>query len=129
MPVKEGRKGIRNFGGFGTHCRLVLCAVISVYGCWFWVEGVEDGLAWITNEDGSKKEECYPLTTFFFAKLPVMGDSGIRIYYIVITIACALYFGSMIVVAAVLKMIGILQSRPMAARGKGIYDTGLTTKE
>jgi len=129
MPVKEGRKGIRNFGGFGTHCRLVLCAVISVYGCWFWIEGVEDGLAWITKEDGSKKDECYPLTIFFFAKLPVMGYSGVRIYYIVITTACALYFGSMVVVAAVLKMVDIVKSGTVMGRGKGIYDTGLTTRE
>jgi hypothetical protein len=29
-------KGIANFGGFGTHLRLLLCLAVSTYGTWYW---------------------------------------------------------------------------------------------
>lgn len=37
---KEGADGIRRFGGFGTHFRLMLGAAVAGYSIWFWTVGV-----------------------------------------------------------------------------------------
>jgi hypothetical protein len=78
----EGPGGIRHFGRIGTHSRLLLVLAISSYGIWFWSTGIKDGLSVVTNDDGSPKPcQCYPLYTFFFDKLLVLG--GIQYLYIV----------------------------------------------
>lgn len=96
--AKEGPAGIRHFGRFGTHCRLLLAIAISGYGVWFWVEGIEDGLIRVTDVDGNPRPcQCYPLYVFFFGKLPVLG--GIRYLYIVMATGSTIYYGLMMAAA------------------------------
>ncbi|KYG40601.1 hypothetical protein M433DRAFT_28108 [Acidomyces richmondensis BFW] len=98
--IKEGPDGIRHFGGLGTHFRILIVFAISTYGIWFWTKGIEDGLVVITTDTGGPKPcQCYPLYTFFFARLKVLG--GIRYLYIIMTTGTTLYFGSMIIIAGI----------------------------
>jgi hypothetical protein len=90
----EGPKAIEHFGGWGTHIRLALITSISLYGAWFWWEGIEDGLK-VNEAPGAP--ECKQLWTWFFHTWNV--DGGIHIYYIVVTIGCAIYFGIMCFIA------------------------------
>lgn len=85
----DGPRGIRQFGGWGTHGRLALITAISVYGTWFWWEGTEDGLAL------AQDERCQTLKTWLFATFTV--GKGINIYYIMVSLGCSIYFGSMCV--------------------------------
>jgi hypothetical protein len=82
----EGQPGIRYFGGFGTHLRLLLSAAVSVYGFWFWYDGVAGSL--LTGEP-----PCDMVYTFFFGKLHV--NSGLRTAYLVLFMACIVFFGVM----------------------------------
>ena len=75
--------GIRHFGRFGTHCRLLLSFAISVYGVWFWSAGISGGLVPVTGQNYEPKPcHCYPLHTFFFAQVLVY-DGWVRYVYIV----------------------------------------------
>lgn len=76
----------------------MLATAISAYGVWFWTRGVKGGLAPIVDDQGVKREECYPLVTFLFAKLDVLGP--IRSFYIFVTLACTAYYSVMLAVAA-----------------------------
>lgn len=128
----QGRHAIKHFGGFGTHFRLLLIVAIGVYGVWFWVVGVKDGLLWLTNPDGSKKVECYPLVTFFFAKLdvsPVTQHTQIRFWYIFMFSCTTAYYGLMLVVALFHRVLDIGSSKKLFALGMGHYETGLTDSE
>ena len=127
----EGPMGIRHFGRFGTHCRLVLAVAISAYGIWFWTDGVSDGLQIPISPSTGKLIpcQCYPLETFFFAKLRVYG--GIRYFYIVMSIGSTLYYASMILAAAAERIHHVVhvlrQTKPVFE--SVIYETGLTPKE
>ena len=127
----EGPMGIRHFGRFGTHCRLVLALAISAYGIWFWTDGVSDGLQIPLNPDTGDliSCQCYPLQTFFFAKLRVYG--GIRYFYVVMTICSTLYYGLMLLAAAVERIHHVVhvlnQTKPVFETVT--YETGLTRKE
>ncbi|MCJ1377932.1 Altered inheritance of mitochondria protein 18 mitochondrial [Xylographa soralifera] len=127
----EGPMGIRHFGRFGTHCRLVLALAISAYGIWFWTDGVSDGLQIpISPNTGDLIScQCYPLKTFFFSRLRVYG--GIRYFYIVMTICSTTYYGLMILAAVVERIHHIVhvlnQTKPVFETV--IYETGLTHKE
>jgi hypothetical protein len=87
----EGPYAIKHFGGWGTHIRAALVAAISVYGTWFWWEGLDDGLRI------AQKEECRELWTWFFHTWNV--HSGIGVYYIIACIGCSIYFCGMVVVS------------------------------
>jgi hypothetical protein len=93
------------------------------------VKGIQDGLSWITDDDGNKIEQCYPLVTFFFAKLPVMNSSGIRVYYIVVSVCCSLYFCGMLAVAVVQRTLMLAKTGKWTAAELGGYQTGLTEKQ
>ena len=122
---REGRRGVRHFGRIGTHSRLILMTAISAYGIWFWIEGIEDGLAPLRDENGRYRDECYPLETFFFAKLPVRG--GIRYWYIFITVSCTLYYGLMLFVAVLERGMRAWGSKKLFT--VGTYETGLNHSE
>lgn len=128
-----GGQALAAFGGFGTHFRLLLCAVISVYGSWFWSYGILYGLSPLDDEEGNKRDECYPLRTFFFGKLDVYASGGIRYYYIVVTVACAAYYCTMLAVAVgqSIAMLGRNKATGihMLMPGKGAYVTGLNDLE
>jgi hypothetical protein len=115
---KEGPKAIKRFGGLGTHCRLILTAAISVYGTWFWWEGLEDGLI------ASEIPECRQIYTWFFAYLPVRG--GIDKLYIVITVGCSLYYCAMLVAATFAVIFKLLR---IGWKGKMTFETGFSAAE
>lgn len=115
---KEGPTAINYFGKFGTHCRLALVTAISLYGAWFWWEGIGDGL--VIAED----PRCQKLFTWFFKQWPVTG--GIHTFYIIVSITCAIYYGIMCV-AAVLA--GIFKLLRVGWEGKMEFQTGFTVWE
>lgn len=98
----QGPKGISNFGGFGTHMRLLLCTTVSTYGLWFWYFGVHGSL---NKGIGA----CATTYTFFFGKLDVEG--GIRIYYIIVCIGCTFYFGMMTLVGLLGPIMRLMKMR------------------
>ncbi|KAL2415699.1 hypothetical protein ABEF95_002513 [Exophiala dermatitidis] len=107
----EGPGGRRHFGGFGTHFRLVLMGMISAYGTWFWVEGVEDGLSAC-----DRRRNCGGLDTFFL--VPVKVDSwATRSINLVINIGASVYYGIM-AFAALAAGTAYVVSR---ARGKDVH--------
>jgi hypothetical protein len=116
--AKDSVRGIRHFGNFGTHARLALTTAISVYGTWFWWEGVEDGL------DIAELPECKKLYTWFFAKCSING--GIDKYYIFITVACSLYYSAMCIAA-----VSAVVAKLVRVGWKGMlkYETGLNPRE
>ena len=126
---KQGPAAIRHFGGFGTHARLLLMFGISVYGIWFWVEGIQDGLIIVTDENGNERPcQCYPLRTFFFVKLLVPG--GIRYFYIVMSTGTAVYFGIMLLIALLERLLHFFQVRdPELLWHRGQYTTGFSQSE
>ena len=127
----EGPTGIRHFGRFGTHCRLLLAVAISAYGIWFWTDGVSDGLQIPLSPNTGKLVpcQCFPIETFFFAKLRVYG--GIRYFYIMTSIGSTLYYAFMILAAAAERIHHVVhvlrQTKPVFE--SVIYETGLTPRE
>ena len=133
---KQGPKAVRHYGRIGTHCRLILATAISIYGIWFWTYGINynahHGLQRVTDEQGNPRPpQCYPVHVFFFAKLEVLG--GIRIFYIITSTSCALYYGTMLLAAAAERIRHLVQ---LLRTDKGDhkretlnYQTGLTKRE
>jgi hypothetical protein len=115
---KDGPTAIQQFGKFGTHCRLTLAVAISMYGTWFWWEGLEDGLA--IAED----PRCRKIYTWFFAELPVRG--GIDIFYIITSFSCSIYYGIMFLVAVIAHMVKLIQ---VGWKEKMRYETGYSIRE
>ncbi|KAK5104630.1 hypothetical protein LTS08_002521 [Lithohypha guttulata] len=68
---KEGLNGIRKFGGFGTHLRLLLGAGVSWYAIWYWSVGTE-GLPKGLDQFGTVDDSCRKdMVTMF--ELPLKG--------------------------------------------------------
>jgi hypothetical protein len=114
---REGPQGISHFGHFGTHCRLLLTTAISVYGTWFWWEGVQDGLVIASDP------VCKELYTWFFTKLRVTG--GIDKLYIVMTVSCSIFYSSMCLAAVVSMAAKLLR---VGWKGKMKYETGYNVR-
>lgn len=51
---KRRRGGNGHFGGWGTHCRLILCAAISLYSSWFWIHGI----SWLLRQHPDLRRPC-----------------------------------------------------------------------
>lgn len=117
---KEGIRGITKYGGVGTHCRLILITAISVYGAWFWWEGVVDGLV-------AAPDPCNQIYTWFFGKWPISG--GIHIFYVIITLGCSMYYGSMCIVAVVTILYKLFTSGHKDWSKKLEFETGLNDTE
>jgi hypothetical protein len=115
---KDGRDGIRHFGTLGTHCRLALITAISIYGTWFWWEGVDDGLL-IAEID-----QCKQIYTWLFHPWKVQG--GVHILYVVITLGCSFYYGLMCVAAVVSAVSKLFRPKH---KGKVWFETGLSPQE
>jgi len=118
---KDGIDGIKYYGGVGTHCRLLLVAAISMYGAWFWWEGVDDGLI-ASTDDG-----CIQLYTWFLGKWPING--GIHIFYVIVTLGCAVYYGTMCLVATVTIFFNLFTSSHKDWKKKMKFETGFNNKE
>ncbi|OCT50383.1 hypothetical protein CLCR_07054 [Cladophialophora carrionii] len=125
----EGHKGIRHFGGFGTHLRLLLSMAVAVYGLWFWIIGIEPDTTGVNVDAGP----CKTVYTFMFAK--VRADGGIRIFYIAICVGCVTYFGIMLLASTLALYARLAKAANLAKQGKWRtstrlhYATGLDHKE
>ena len=89
----QGPAAISGYGGHGSHLRLFLSLAVSIYGLWFWLHGVTDGLPTAVEADPTNPPECSTLHTFFFANIQASG--GIRFYYILVCVGCVAWFGIM----------------------------------
>ena len=134
--TEEGPQAIRHFGGFGTHARLIVSLGVSVFGLWFWMFGITGGLQPMGPNDGMEPPnavECGTLYTFMFTK--VRADGGIRIFYIIVCIACILYFGIMLLASLlagysrVNKMVQLARSKRWANSSRLRYATGFNYRE
>ncbi|KAG0645238.1 hypothetical protein D0Z07_8935 [Hyphodiscus hymeniophilus] len=115
---KEGTAAIQRYGKIGTHCRLALAVAISMYGTWFWWEGLEDGLRVADNE------KCQKISTWFFAEWPVSG--GIHVFYIIVSFASSLYYGIMAITAVLAYMAKFFR---VGWKGRMEYETGYSKRE
>ncbi|KIW89705.1 uncharacterized protein Z519_09861 [Cladophialophora bantiana CBS 173.52] len=125
----EGPKGIRHFGGFGTHLRLVLSMAVAVYGPWFWWFGIVPETTAVMIDAGP----CRTVYTFMFAK--VRADGGVRIFNIIVCIGCVIYFGVMLLASFLALFARFAKGVDLAKQGKWRtstrlhYATGLYQKE
>ncbi|KAM7190042.1 hypothetical protein V8F20_009875 [Naviculisporaceae sp. PSN 640] len=133
-----GPRAVRKFGGFGTHIRLAVSLAVSVFGCWFWLYGVNNYLTELggPNDDQSdppNPPECGTLYTFFFAK--IRADGPIRYYYAVVCATCILYFGIMFLVSSLAGVMsfenvkGLVGFKRWSNRNRSKYATGFTVRE
>lgn len=83
----EGPGGRRHFGGISTHLRLLLMTMVTMYGVWFWIDGVADGLP-LTD----RREPCGGLITFFVIPMKV-EKWATRGVFLTTAILSALYYG------------------------------------
>ncbi|CAI0650166.1 unnamed protein product [Colletotrichum noveboracense] len=128
----NGPQGIRFFGGFGTHSRLVVSLMISAFGLWFWMFGVTDGLVHPGTEEEIVEDpnppECATLYTFMFAK--VRADGGIRIFYTIMCIGCIVYYGIKLLASSIAawarlgKMLHLYRERRWAETTRLHFATG-----
>ncbi|KIX96937.1 uncharacterized protein Z520_07051 [Fonsecaea multimorphosa CBS 102226] len=90
----EGPGGRRHFGGFGTHFRLVLMSMITLYGVWFWAKGID------VLSPCDRREACGGLQTYFFVSMRVESwvTRGVNL---AMAIVAALYYAVMAIVAAI----------------------------
>jgi len=127
---EEGPKGIRHFGGFGTHLRLLLSLAVSCYGLWFWLTGITNG---VVQHEGDENGPCATVYTFMFAKVRAAG--GIKIFYIIVCILCVIYFGIMLLAsslagyARLAKMINLARQHKWRSTSKLHFATGLRQKQ
>jgi hypothetical protein len=106
--INQGPRGIANFGGWGTHLRLLLCMTVSGYGLWYWYYGVNGSL----YSGPAGDPDCGQQYTFFFAKLPV--DGGIRYWYIFVCSCCTAYFAVMTVASFLGPITRLMKMRWLA---------------
>ena len=85
----ESEDGMMHFGGWGTHCRLLLCTIISVYALWFWAYSVAN-----PQPTCFLRQDCDGLRTFLFTSLPLSGWT--RYGHVIMAIGAVLYFGEFI---------------------------------
>lgn len=68
-------------------------SMITAYGVWFWLEGVEDGLP-----ECDRRVKCGGLKTFFFWPMKVESWST-RAIQLVLSFGAATYYGIMAIAA------------------------------
>ncbi|KAF6808550.1 hypothetical protein CPLU01_15657 [Colletotrichum plurivorum] len=139
--VDNGPAGIRFFGGFGTHSRLIVCVAVSVYGLWYWMYGVTGGLVHMGSREERDElevnppnsDECSTLYTFMFAK--VRADGGIRIFYIIVCMGCTIYYGLMLLASSIAgwararRMIQLYKEKRWAESSRLRFVTGFKYRE
>jgi hypothetical protein len=116
----EGPRGIRHFGKVGTHVRLALTTAISIYGTWFWWEGVQDGLL------RSGKEGCEQVYTWFFGKWKIAG--GVHILYVAMAFGTAMYYSGMCLASVAALSLRLFKVR-FRQRLRASLETGLSPAE
>lgn len=132
--AREGQGAIRNFGGFGTHSRLVISAIISGYGVWYWTMGITGSLDPMgPHDDPPNPVECAELYTFMFAKVPVMGP--IRYFYAVwwgfwtLFFTIQMFCSSLAGYVKIVLVSRLTRKKDYAGQSKLKFHPGFTTNE
>ncbi|TDZ35532.1 hypothetical protein C8035_v009179 [Colletotrichum spinosum] len=134
----KGSAGVRHFGGFGTHARLLVSVMIAAYGLWYWVWGI-----FVLPKMGSDEErehgdvdnsdECQDLRTFMFAN--VRAEERVRVFYIVVCIGCVAYYGVMLLASSIAgwvrarTMYTLYEAESWTTSSRLLFTTGLTHRE
>ncbi|KAJ9654128.1 hypothetical protein H2198_006808 [Neophaeococcomyces mojaviensis] len=128
---KEGLDGIRRFGGFGTHLRLLLIATVGSYGLWYWIVGIK-GLPAGLDPYGEVPDSC-PKEYITIFGVPVGGRAAP--FGTTISIAALTYSGIMTLAAPlagltrVMKMVSFFRAKQYASNTRLRYATGATEKQ
>ncbi|EXJ70502.1 uncharacterized protein A1O5_06571 [Cladophialophora psammophila CBS 110553] len=98
----EGPGGRRHFGGFGTHFRLILMSMITLYGVWFWAKGID------VLSPCDRRTACGGLQLSFFGPLRVESwvTRGINL---AMAIVAALYYAVMAIVAGIAGVVYVMR--------------------
>lgn len=91
----EGISAMKNFGGAGTHLRVLCNLAACIYGTWYWHTGIIPGNLDMENDTGP----CRIVWTFMFGKVDAAGP--IRIFYLTFSILWTLHFGITLLAAPV----------------------------
>ena len=131
---KEGLDGIKHFGGFGTHLRLLLGGALGWYALWFWVEGIKDpphGLAPFGRM--SESQACSLSFVRIFSR-PVknpevryiaLGTSGAWMVYSILICLAAPLAG----VTRIMKMTLLMRDKQYANTTRLRYATGASERQ
>jgi len=123
---KEGLDGIRHFGGFGTHLRLLLIAAVGAYGLWYWTVGIH-GLPAGLDPYGEVPDSC-PKNAISIFGVSISGHAAP--YGMTISIVALIYSGLMTLTAPlagmtrIMKMISFLRAKQYASTTRLRYATG-----
>lgn len=128
---KEGLDGIRRFGGFGTHLRLLLGAGVSGYAIWYWTIGVR-GLPRGLDPFGHVDDSCQKQAVTIFGKSidgvassAAVGVSSVAVVYSLMVTLAAPIAG----VTRLMKMISFLRSKSYGSTTRLRYATGASEKQ
>lgn len=91
----EGVSAMKNFGGVGTHLRVLCCLGVCIYGAWYWNIAIIPGNQDLENDTGP----CRTVWTFMFGRVDAAG--AIRIFYLFFTILWAIHFGIILFTAPI----------------------------
>lgn len=128
---KEGADGIKRFGGFGTHLRIMLGAAVAGYSIWFWTVGVR-GIArgGIDPYSAGVPSACTEVSVFH---VPIAGPVrhailGIGITSVVYTILLTLV-APLAAVTRLKKLVSYVRSGQYASSSRLRYATGATENQ
>lgn len=126
---REGVKGIHNFGGFGTHVRLILCVAVCAYSVWYWQVGLpaDNGLPMHAFP------ECQQVRTFLFTNIAAAGH--VRYFYMLVNCVSILLYGVMLLTSSIagykrlMKMTEYTKKQQWALSTRLKYETGFNMGE
>ena len=131
---KQGLDGIRNFGGFGTHLRLLLGGALGWYSVWFWIKGVVPGPAGLEPFGKFPEGQFCSLTKVRIfsrqitnpeVKYAALAISGGWLTYSVIICLSAPLAG----VTRIMKMVSLFRSKQYANTTRLRFATGATERQ
>lgn len=128
---KEGLDGMRRFGGFGTHLRLLLGAGVSWYAIWYWLVGVK-GLPRGLAQFGQVDDSCKKADVTIFghsidgiASRAALGVSSVALFYSIVVTLAAPIAG----VTRLMKMISFLRNKNYGSTTRLRFATGANEKQ
>lgn len=128
---EEHHDGIKRFGGFGTHLRLLLGTSVCCYALWFWTIGTR-GLPYGLSQFGDVDESCKRETVMVW-NLPISGAASkiglaltsIAAVHTVIATLSAPIAG----VTRLMKLIHFVRHRMWASSTRLRFATGANQKQ
>jgi len=131
---KEGLHGIRHFGGFGTHLRLLLGGAVGWYSLWFWVDGIQDPPDGLEPFGTMPESQPCSLTSVKIFNRPVqnpevryiaLGVSSTWMIYSVLICLAAPLAG----VTRIMKMVLLMRGGQYANTTRLRYATGASERQ